>query len=222
MAKNPRDRFPSMAEFGRELEACAVGGEDSEDGTRIIAPPRSSAPRRRRSRAWPLVLLLLGLIAIGAVAAYLLFRGSGGSPTGGGGGSASVGAVTAYDPFGTGAPGENNRDAKLATDGNATTYWPTERYYDETLGKPGVGLVLHSTGSGKVTTLVVTTDTPGFTAEVKAGSAEDSFPDVVSGPQVVSTQTTFTVGGGAHPYYLLWITDLGAHQVVHVNEVRAG
>jgi serine/threonine-protein kinase len=222
MAKNPRDRFPSMAEFGRELEACAVGGEDSEDGTRIIAPPRSSAPRRRRSRAWPLVLLLLGLIAIGAVAAYLLFRGSGGSPTGGGGGSASVGAVTAYDPFGTGAPGENNRDAKLATDGNATTYWPTERYYDETLGKPGVGLVLHSTGSGKVTTLVVTTDTPGFTAEVKAGGAEDSFPDVVSGPQVVSTQTTFTVGGGAHPYYLLWITDLGAHQVVHVNEVRAG
>ena len=52
MAKNPRDRFPSMADFGRELEACAVVGEDSEDGTRIIAPPRP-APRRRRSRAWP-------------------------------------------------------------------------------------------------------------------------------------------------------------------------
>jgi serine/threonine-protein kinase len=221
MAKNPRDRFPSMAEFGRELEACSVAGEDSEDGTRIIAPPRP-APRRRRSRAWPLVLLLVGLIAIGAVAAYVLFRSSGGSPSGGGGGSATVSAVTAYDPFGTGAPGENNADAKNASDGNEATYWPTERYYDETLGKPGVGLVLRAAGSGKVTRLVVTTDTPGFTAEIKAGSAENTFPDVVSGPQVVSAQTTFTIGGSEHPYYLLWITDLGSHQVVHVNEVRTG
>jgi eukaryotic-like serine/threonine-protein kinase len=218
MAKDPRDRFPTMAEFGRELEACAG---DTEEGTQIIAPPKP-VRRRRRSGAWPLVLLLLGLIALGAVGAYLLFRGSGGSSTSGGGGTPKLSATTAYDPKGTGVPGENNAEAPYATDGKTSTFWPTERYYDEQLGKPGVGLVLHAQGSGKLTSLVVTTDTPGFTAEIKAGGAPDSFPDVVSGSKLVSASTTFTLDGGAHPYYLLWITNLGAHQVVHVNEVRAG
>ncbi len=217
MAKDPRDRFPTMADFGRELEACAGV---AEEGTQIIAPPKP-ARRRRRSGAWPLVALLLGLIALGAVGAYLLFRGLGGSSTSGGGGTPTLTATTAYDPKGTGVPGENDAEAHYATDGNASTFWPTERYYDEQLGKPGVGLVLHAQGSGKVTSLVVTTDTPGFTAEIKAGNAQDSFLDVVSGSQLVSSSTTFRIGGSAHPYYLLWITNLGAHKVVHVNEVRA-
>jgi eukaryotic-like serine/threonine-protein kinase len=216
MAKDPADRFPTMADFGRELEACA--GEP-EDGTQIIAPQKPA--RRRRSKAWPLVFFLLGLIAIGAIGGYLLFRGSGGSPSTGSG-SATLRATTAYDPFGTGTPGENNGDAPLATDGSETTFWPTERYYDKQLGKPGVGLVLQAGGSGKPATIVVTTDTPGFTAEIKAGDAANDFPEVVSAPQVVSGRTTFAIGGGAHRYYLLWITNLGGHQVDHVNEVRVG
>ena len=217
MAKDPRDRFPTMADFGRELEACAG---DTEEGTQIIAPARPV--RRRRSSAWPLVFLLLGLIATGGVVAYLLFGGSGGSSTSGSGGTPTLSATTAYDPKGTGVPGENDALASRATDGKASTFWPTERYYDEQLGKPGVGLVLHAQGSAKLTSLVVTTDTPGFTAEIKAGDAQDSFPDVVAGSRVVTATTTFTVGGSAHPYYLLWITGLGTHEVVHVNEVRAG
>jgi len=216
MAKDPSDRFPTMADFGRELEACAG---DTEAGTQIIVPPK--AARRRHSWAWPVVLVLVALIAVGAVSAYLIFRGSIGT-TANSGGAVTLRGTTAYDPFGTGPPGENNAQAGLATDGNETTYWPTERYYDEQLGKPGVGLVLQANGSGKPSSLVVTTDTPGFTAEIKAGAAPDSFPDVVSGPQVVSSTTTFSLGGGAHAYYLLWITSLGAHQVVHVNEVRVG
>ncbi len=223
MAKDPGDRFPSMADFGRELEACAGG---TEEGTQIIAPAKAAPKpsRRRRSWAWPLVLVLLGLIAIGAVGAYLLFRGSGGSSAGGAGGTATVTAVTAYDPFGTGAPGENNAQAPLATDGNESTFWPTETYRASfaELDKPGVGLVLRVKGSGEPASIVVTTDTPGFTAEIKAGNSEDSFPNVVSSPQVVSRTTTFAVGGNAQPYYLLWITNLGPHQADHVNEVRTG
>jgi eukaryotic-like serine/threonine-protein kinase len=219
MAKDPRDRFPTMADFGRELEACAGV---TEEGTQIIAPPKPA--RRRRSGAWPLVALLLGVIALGAVGAYLLFRGSGGSSSTAGGGTPSIGSPTAYDPFGTGPPGENNGLAPLATDGKESTYWSTETYRASfaDLGKAGVGLVLQVKGSGKPATLVVTTDTPGFTAEIKAGDAADSFPAVVSGLQVVSGSTTFTIGGGAHPYYLLWITNLGPYQADHVNEVRAG
>ena len=220
MAKDPRDRFPTMAEFGRELEACTG---DTEQGTQIIAP-RKPASRRRRSGAWPLVLLLLGLIAVGAVGAYLLFRGSGGSPSTAGSGTPSIGSPTAYDPFGTGPPGENNAQAPLATDGKESTYWSTETYRASfaDLGKKGVGLVLQVKGSGKPASLVVTTDTPGFTAEIEAGDGLNSFLDVVSGPQVVSTHSTFTIGGSAHRYYLLWITSLGPYQADHVNEVRAG
>ncbi|HEY7398699.1 MAG TPA: protein kinase [Gaiellaceae bacterium] len=223
MAKEPSDRFPTMADFGRELEACAG---DTEAGTRVIPPPPKPKPvrARRRSAAWPLVLVLVGVIAVGAIGAYLLFHDSGGSPSGGGGGggTATVQATTAYDPEGTGTPGENNTKAGLATDRDEATYWPTERYYDKDLnGKKGVGLVLRAGGSGAVKQLVVTTDTPGFTAEIKAGDADDSFPDVVSGPQVVSSSTTFAITGSAHPYYLVWITSLGGHMVVHLNEVRA-
>ena len=222
MAKDPADRFPTMADFGRELEACAG---DTEAGTQIIPPPPKPKPvrARRRSSAWPIVLLLIGVIAIGAIGAYLLF-GRSTTPSaggGGGGGTATVRATTAYDPFGTGAPGENNQYAYRATDHDEATYWPTERYYDEQLNKKGVGLVLQAGGSGALKQLVVTTDTPGFTAEIRAGDSQDSFPDLVSGPQVVSSSTTFSISGSTHPYYLVWITSLGAHQVVHVNEVRA-
>ena len=225
MAKDPADRFPSMADFGRELEACAG---DTEAGTQVIPPPPkpTPAPAHRRSAAWPLVLVLAGVIAIGAIGAYLIFGRSSDSASGGGGGggTATVRATTAYDPFGTGKPGENNTLAYRATDRNEATYWPTETYRASfaQLGKQGVGLVLRAGGSGTVKQLVVTTDTPGFTAEIKAGDAPDSFPDVVSGPQVASSSTTFAISGSRHPYYLVWITSLGAHQVVHLNEVLAG
>ena len=219
MAKDPRDRFPTMADFGRELEACAG---DTEPGTQIIVPPKPA--RRRRSGAWPVVLVLVGLIAVGAVGAYLIFRGSPGTTAGSGGSAVTLRATTAYDPFGTGTPGENNAQAGLATDGDETTYWPTETYRASfaELGKRGVGLVLRATGSGKPPSIVVTTDTPGFTAEIRAGGAPDSFPDRVSGSQVVGESATFVVGGSSHPYYLLWITNLGPHSADHVNEVQVG
>ena len=76
--------------------------------------------------------------------------------------------------FGTG--GEHDETARFATDGNATTYWRTEHYNGVALNKPGVGLVLDAGRDRKLSTLVVTTDTPGFTAVIKAGpSPNGSF-----------------------------------------------
>ena len=115
MAKRPEDRFPTMADFGRELEACAG---DTEEGTQVIAPPPRSVHRRRYS-AWPLVLLLLvrardrrrGCLPAAAP------HGSGSPSTSGRGGVVHLSAVTAYDPFGSGTPGENNAQAPQASDG---------------------------------------------------------------------------------------------------------
>jgi hypothetical protein len=78
------------------------------------------------------------------------------------------------------------------------------------LHKPGVGIVLRNDNGGTLRALTVTTSTPGFVAEVKAGSSPTSFPTVVSPSQTVSSGTRFPVSGASHPYYLLWITQLPA------------
>jgi serine/threonine protein kinase len=220
MAKRPSDRFPTMADFGRELDACAG---DTEEGTQVIAPPPRAVHRRRLS-PWPLVVVLLGVIALGAAGAYLLFHGTGSSPShsGGSGGVVRLTAVTAYDPYGTGPPGENNRDAPLASDGNPASAWSTENYHDGTLNKQGVGLVLDAGKDATVKQIVVDTSTPGFTAVIRAGDSETRFPDTVSSSQLLSSATTtFALSGGAHRYYLLWITDLGGLHQVRITEVKA-
>ncbi len=220
MAKRPSDRFPTMADFGRELDACAG---DTEEGTQVIAPPPRAVHRRRLS-PWPLVVVLLGVIALGAAGAYLLFHATGSSPShsGGSGGVVRLSAVTAYDPFGTGTPGEDNVDAPKASDGNPASAWSTEDYHDGTLNKPGVGLVLDAGKDATVKQIVVDTTTHGFTAVIRAGDSEKHFPDTVSSSQVVSSATTtFALSGSAHRYYLLWITDLGGLHQVRITEVKA-
>jgi eukaryotic-like serine/threonine-protein kinase len=223
MAKDPAERFPTMADFGRELEACM---STTEGRTEVISPGPVRTMRRRRLSPWPVVLVLLGLIALGAAGGYLLFhhRGSGGGGGGGGGPLATrVTAPTAFDPYGTGTPGEDNQQAPLATDGKPSTFWSTEQYRASfaQLGKPGVGLILDPGGTDRIAQLVVSSDTPGFTAEIRAGDTMTRFPDTVSASETASGRSTvFTVHGGAHRYYLLWITDLGSkNRSVHVNEV---
>jgi len=69
--------------------------------------------------------------------------------------------------------------------------------------------------------LTVTTDTPGFTAEVQAGdSAQGSF-QTVSGSSTVSAQTTFDLSNARARYFVVWITSLGSLSQAHVNEVSA-
>src|SRR2546423_3770322 len=63
MAKQPEDRFQTMAEFCRELEANLAEAQ----GTAVMAPPpkvrRAPAPRPA-ANPWPIVLALAVLIAI--------------------------------------------------------------------------------------------------------------------------------------------------------------
>jgi serine/threonine-protein kinase len=225
MAKRPEDRFQTMADFCRELEADLAEAQ----GATMVAPAlpgRAHAPRRRGANPWPIILALLTLIAIGGVIAYVATRdnGTAASTAGGGGGGASVPAlkaIGAYDPFGTG--GENDAEAKYATDNNPATYWETERYYDAPrLNKAGVGLVLDATKVVQLHQFGVVTMTPGFTAVIRAGDSATNFPDTVSASQTVGGTATFTIVGKPHRYYLLWITRLGpSYNTARVNEVKA-
>jgi serine/threonine-protein kinase len=233
MAKRPEDRFPTMADFCGELEAC-LAELQAGAGTQVVATPAYRPARRRRGPSpWPVVLVIAGLLVIGAVVAYLVLDGfpkhksGGGAPAGGTAVTAAVhlSAITAYDPFGTN--GENNAKAHLATDGDSSTYWETERYYDApSLNKQGVGLVLDAGKPVQLHQLGFSTATPGLTAEILAGDSPGGpfLDDVVGASQVVPSngQARYRITGGKHEYYVIWITRLGpGHNTAQINTVAA-
>ncbi len=222
LAKRPEDRFATMAGFGRELEACLA--EDSSP-TMVLSPPRIHSARRRGRPPVSAVLVAIGLAIAAATLAYALVRDHGSNPTAGAAGTpVLLSGVGAYDP----PPGdghEHNADAPKATDGNAGTFWETEDYHSTfaAIGKDGVGLVVGAAAGGTVTLhhVTVTTDTPGFTAEIQAGDSANGPFHAVSSPQAVNSETTFDLSDAKAPYFVVWITDLGTLSKAHVNEVTA-
>jgi serine/threonine-protein kinase len=236
LAKDPEARFARMDEFRRELQAClaevhsgiAVTASDEHSDTVVIAPGPTTR-RRRRGVARPLLLIVLGLALLGAVAwlgVETLVPSSGhGGPNGGGGGGSTSGVAislqgtTAWDPYGTPPKEEHNGDAPKATDGDQATYWPTETYRSFT--KPGVGLVLDAGETVSLNRLKVTTDTPGFTARIQAGSSSTGPFEDVSAEQTVGAETTFDLGGARGRYFVVWITSMPPGGSAHVNEVTA-
>jgi hypothetical protein len=231
MAKRPQDRFPSMEAFTAALEAALAdkgaarsAGEEATGVPARPAParvPRAQSAERRhparpRSSRTP---LLLALLVIGAAALVLaLFVAGTDEPGTGGAGAARVQlrAVSDYDPDGDGT--EHPEDVPAATDGDQATSWTTESY--RSFSKPGVGIVLDAGRPVELSELTVTSDEPGFTAEIRARkSASEGFV-AVSEAQEVGASTTFDLRGGEYRYYLVWITDPNGR--AHVNEVTAG
>jgi len=232
MAKEPDDRFPTMADFAAELGACLASlGEADADRTVIDAPavaPRTRPRRRRRRRLSPLALLLTAIAAVGvAAAAYYGVRGSdGGSGSGGGpaGSAVRLVASNAYDPHGDGQ--EHDEEVPNATDGNASTFWETESYrggVDFGGLKDGVGIVFDAGRPVKLDSLTVASDTPGYIARVEAGASSSGPFDTVSSSQTVGSTTRFSLSvDPARRFYLLWITRLApGFERTHVNEVTA-
>ena len=230
LAKRPEDRFPTMAAFGAELEACleelrSPGGDE----TMVLARPRPSVrrpagPRRRTPLA--AILVAIGLAVAVAALAIALLRDHGsspGKPSGSGGGaSVQLAGAGAYDP----PPGdgeEHNADAPRATDSSTSTFWETQHYRSSfaSLGKHGVGLVLRAGSTVTLHHLTVTTDTPGFSAEIQAGDSAGGPFRTVSAVQTVGAQTTFDLSDAKARYFVVWITSLGSLSVAHVNDVRA-
>ena len=240
MAKDLRKRFSSMDEFAAELEACLVEPDANGAGpgaeTLVVAPQkRRRQPRQAAERpsVWPLILLLAGLTVLAVIFA-LVFAFTGSSPTKYIPGIAKTTAakpvhligVASYDPQGDNHT-EHPEAVGRAADGNQTTYWETEHYSGGALNKDGVGLVLDAGRSRKLSQIVVTTDTSGYTAEIEAGSSRPEFElgfdpfKPVSGSQVVNGHAVFKLHGAAARYYVVWITDLGSNDSAHVNEVTA-
>jgi hypothetical protein len=138
--------------------------------------------------------------------------GSGASTAPGG---AVVDPVTTdvFDPGGDGQP-ENDSAVPLAFDGDPATAWSTVTYQGSpAFGnlKDGVGLLLDLGGRQDVSSVTLTTTTPGATVEIRtgdeAGSSLNSFDVAASGTLDQSTDLTFDEPVSAH-YVLVWITGL--------------
>jgi serine/threonine-protein kinase len=238
LAKDPAARFPSMAALARELRACLAEAEGEpappppqDDAALTVVRPPARPPahaRRRRSRRRPLVFVLLALAAAGAAFAAVLLLGGASRHHGGSGGSGGssgspvqLSALAGYDPQGDGS--EHNERAAWATDGNSATAWATETYDSQDFGglKNGVGLVLSAGSPVKLARLTVTTPTPGFTAEIQAGSAPTGPFSPDSSSQSVGGSTTFALNGTSAHYYVVWITQLPPGGRAEISEVTA-
>ena len=228
LAKSSSERPGSMEDVVAELEAC-LAELDSPDteATMIVRAPvaQTSQPERTRSRSrrisnrtLALVGLALALLAAAVLGVALLRSDEDPGATSAGGEPVNLRGVGSYDP--DGGDGEHDDEAGLATDGKLSTFWRTERYDAQlSLIKSGVGLVL-ATGGSAVETLTVTTDTPGFTAEIRTGDSRTSFGDPISAAQTLARKTTFELDDTDARFLLLWITELDSGSA-HVNEVTA-
>jgi serine/threonine-protein kinase len=229
LEKDPDDRFPSMEAFVAELRGCLERPVPAAEEATTVLPrvaPARRGPRPRRRRTGLLVPIAAGLTIVAGVAALLVFVGGGVGPglTGASSKPVKLRAVASYDPQGDDGE-EHPSEVPLATDGNPSTYWPTSSYRAPlaALGKDGVGIVLDAGRRAQPGKIVVVSDTPGFTAEIRAGgSAQGPFDEVAAEGAEVSARKAFDTGDAEARYWLVWITNLGTNGAVHVSEVRAG
>jgi len=226
LAKQPADRPASMDEVVAELEAvkAELDAKEGDEGTMIMRkpaavparPPRQKQRRAPSDRRAPLWALLLGLLLLAvAVGGILLAIRDDDSPGGAANGApVRLRGLASYDPDGDNE--EHSERVGDATDGDPATYWTTESY--RAFSKPGAGLVLEADGTPAALTL--TTDTPGFTAEIRAGASPDGpFGTVVGASKTTSETTAWELEESDARYFAVWITDLD--RVAHVNEVKA-
>ena len=122
----------------------------------------------------------------------------------------------AYDPEGDRS--ENGGDAVLATDGNPASAWKSERYRS-TFRKTGVGLVVDAGRPVKASRVVVTTETPGYTADIRVGDAPTGPFVAVSKAQATRPRTTFTLKPRRGRYLMVWITSMPSGGAAAVNEI---
>jgi eukaryotic-like serine/threonine-protein kinase len=229
MAKRPETRFQSMDELVTELETCLAELDPSSEEATMISrrpiarPMRRREARRRRKRGgilWPIAALgaILAVAALAAIGAMALRDGDGEGSAAAKNTPIRLAGVDSYDPEGDNKE-EHDELVAEATDGDQTSYWTTEGYQSE-FTKSGVGLVLDARKEVEPNSIIVMTDTPGFTAEIRTGDAPTGpFDERVSEPQVVQGRAVFGLSDATARYFLVWITALKDR--AHVTEVRA-
>ena len=169
------------------------------------------------------MLLLATVILVGNLLVLEIVFDDG-LPWLGGGDQAPVqmNAIADFDPYGD--LSEHPESVGAATDRDLATFWTTEVY--RSFDKGGVGIMLDAGSRVALSSVVLSTDTPGFAATdpgQRTSARRRPFVERPSEEQEVGRRrgqpSTSTPRGEAYRYYVVWITDPNTR--AHVNEVRA-
>jgi tRNA A-37 threonylcarbamoyl transferase component Bud32 len=227
------------------IETARAGGATGEATSVLRTLPsraRRRIPFRMRHRAVAVILLLVvAAAAVGGVVwlATRTHHGTGNlnvkaptssSTNGGGGGSLKQVRLCQSCAYGfnpLGSPSNEHPEASLAIDNQLGTAWTTQTYYSDTLNKAGVGLYVDARPMTTARVLRIFTTTPGFTATIYARKDQPplTWPDSgwakISAPTVVSHKQDIQLSGSGTKYrfYLVWITSLGGHPSLALDEV---
>jgi serine/threonine-protein kinase len=243
-AKRQEDRYADDVEFIADLEdALAIetarAGSATGEVTSVLRTLPSSAQRRVpftvRHRAFAVALAVIVIAAIAGVAVWLATRTHHGSAALNTPAPSKLRPVTlcqtcahGYNPLGS--PKDEAPNAPLAIDGNTSTAWVTQDYYSEQLLKAGVGIYVDASPGTTARELVIYTKTPGWNTQIYGDNAAPNPNGWSPGPgswtllghaNGVRGKQTINLYGGAssYKYYLVWITSLGHHQQISVNEL---
>jgi serine/threonine-protein kinase len=241
-AKRIEDRYADDAELIADLEdvlaieTARAGSATGEVTTVLRTLPGRTRRRvpfrvRRPGMAW--ILVVVALAAIGGGGVWLATRAHHGTgkplppaPT------KQLEAVSlgqnsaqGFNPLGS--PTSEHPNAGLAIDNDPNTFWSTQHYYNATLGKAGVGLYVDASPGTTARALKIRTSTPGFTATIygRHDTPPLKWPDAgwqqVGAPATIQAAQTIQLSTGTteYRYYLVWITNLGGHDSVAINEL---
>jgi eukaryotic-like serine/threonine-protein kinase len=183
-AKDPAERYGSIAEMVRDLEATleieAARGGSSDEATAVLR----SVPKSRRwlggSRMWR-AGLAMGLLGLALIGLALLITDPLDELGDGGGSEAQAialgrDAASDFDPLGDEM--EDSGGVGLAVDGDAmNTAWGTEHYDSEDFGglKDGVGIYVQTGEPVQPSAIEIRSPNSGWDAEIYAAAepAED-------------------------------------------------
>ncbi len=222
LAKEPEDRFASAQEMAAALRTV---GDDASTSVLVATSADAGSPAGAEERAAParaklqafLPLLALVVLTIAAALAIPRLTEPDGAGEDGPGGSRAttpleIQQADDFDP----APGdgvEHPEEIPAAVDGDPSTSWSTESYSTPLEDqKAGVGVVLDLGSPRTVSAAQVTTPTPGFTFELRAGAERadsldgyEVFVPATTAQETTSVQLEEPAEGR---YWLLWITSL--------------
>ena len=237
-AKDPKQRYPDMAscladlEGALEVEVARAGGSHGQ-ATSVLGtvPSKRKILTTRRVSAAGVFLVLAATVAALLITALTGNNESPGLSPAPAGAPVNIVGTQSFDP----SPGdgeEHDEELDFAIDGNPGTGWSTESYdaptTEDSVGKPGVGLVVVAAEPVDARTLRVRSQVGGWSAQIYA--SEGGPPTSLQGwgkpigdvSSMDDTDQTVELSPRTAKYYLIWITTLAASEggySVQINEV---
>jgi len=247
-AKRLDERYADDAELIADLEdVLAIETARAGSATGEVTTVLRTLPRRTRRRVplrlrQPIVagaLVLLVIVIVGGGILYLANRahhGTGSPPQAppakhtqaAHGISLCQTCAHDYNPDALSGPkNQHPNQVGLAIDNNPNTAWSTETYDNDTLGKPGVGIYVDANPGVAAQSMTLVTDTPGYAITIYGSKTRPNpnafgtaWVKLATVADVKPTQhIPLATGTVPYRYYLVWITSLGDHGHVDVNEI---